>query len=168
VQQQHDHQGPCLLLEAASARATAVRGQWLVAWRLQNLGQEPIEVLFIWLPHDKFFSGQQTSNPPLRLLPQESTLLELQVVCHEPPGSVVETPSLFFGCSGESSPGASLYGIGWCWIPPARRSTSAKQSQSNGWAFPPAAALAHPSRCERGTTPLRWARHETDDWGRCR
>jgi hypothetical protein len=90
VQQQHDHQGPCLLLEAASARATAVRGQWLVAWRLQNLGQEPIEVLFIWLPHDKFFSGQQTRNPPLRLLPQESTLLELQVVCHEPPGSVVD------------------------------------------------------------------------------
>jgi hypothetical protein len=57
---------------------------------MQNQGQEPIEVLSTWLPHDKFLSGQQTLNPPLRLLPQESTLLELQVACDELPGSVVD------------------------------------------------------------------------------
>jgi hypothetical protein len=57
---------------------------------MQNLGQEPIDVLSTWLPHDKFFSGQQTLNPPLRLLPQASTLLERQVACAEPPGSVVD------------------------------------------------------------------------------
>ena len=90
MEQQRDHHGPRLLIEAASARATAVRGQWLVAWRLQNLGQEPVEVLSTWLPHDKFLSGQQILHPPLRLLPQESTRLELQVACHEPPGSVVD------------------------------------------------------------------------------
>jgi len=88
--QQCDHHRPRLLIAAASSRATAARGQWLVTWHMQNLGQEPFDVLSTWLPHDKFASAQQTITPPLRLLPQESTLLELPVVCHEPPGSVVE------------------------------------------------------------------------------
>jgi len=90
VDQRRDHHGPRFLIEAASSRATAVRGQWLVAWRIQNLGQGSIEVLSTWLPHDAFSSNQRTTNPPLRLLPRESTLLELHVACHEPPGSVVD------------------------------------------------------------------------------
>lgn len=90
MEQQRDHHGPRLLIEAAACQATATHRRWLVAWRMQNLGQEPIDVLSTWLPHDKFFSGQQTLNPRLRLLPEESTRLELQVACHEPPGSVVD------------------------------------------------------------------------------
>lgn len=88
--QQRNHQVPRLLIESASCRATATPARWLVAWSVQNLGQEPFEVLSTWLPHDKFSSGQHTITPPVRLLPQESTLLELPVVCHEPPESVVE------------------------------------------------------------------------------
>ena len=87
---QRDQHGPRLLIESASSRATAIPGQWLATWSIRNLGQEPFEVLSTWLPHDKFSNGQHTLKPPLRLLPQESTLLELPVVCHEPSGSVVE------------------------------------------------------------------------------
>lgn len=94
MEQQRDHHGPRLLIAAASSRATAVRGQWLAAWRMQNLGQEPCEVLSTWLPHDKFSSRQKTFDPPLRLLPGESTLLELPVTCHEPPGSMVDNAFL--------------------------------------------------------------------------
>ena len=88
--QQHDHHGPRLLIESAWCRATATPARWLVTWRLQNLGQEPFEVLSTWLPHDMFSSGQHTIAPPVRLLPQERALLELPVVCREPPESVVE------------------------------------------------------------------------------
>jgi hypothetical protein len=94
LEQQGNHHGPRLLIEAASCRATAVRGQWLVGWRMQNLGQEPLAVLSTWLPHDKFFSHQKTIDLPLRLLPGESTLLDLPVTCHEPPGSVVDNAFL--------------------------------------------------------------------------
>ena len=94
MEQPRDHYGPRLLIEAVSSRATPVRGQWLVAWRIQNLGQEPWAVLSTWLPHDKFSSHQKTIDPPLRLLPGESTRLELPVTCHEPPGSVVDNAFL--------------------------------------------------------------------------
>ena len=94
MEQQRDHHGPRIRIEAASSRATAVRGQWLVAWRMQNLGQELCAVLSTWLPHDKFASRQQTIDPPLRLVPGERTLLELPVTCYEPPGSVVDNAFL--------------------------------------------------------------------------
>jgi len=94
LEQQHDHRGPRLLIEADSCRATIVRGQWLVAWRVQNLGQAPCAVLSTWLPHDQFFSRQKTLDAPLWLLPGESTRLELPVTCHEPPGSVVDNAYL--------------------------------------------------------------------------
>ena len=61
---------------------------------MQNLGQKPCAVLSAWLPHDKFSSHQKTIAPPLRLLPGESTLLELLVPCYEPPGSVVDNAFL--------------------------------------------------------------------------
>src|SRR5262245_32057443 len=94
LEQPRDHHSPRLLIEAASSCATTVQGQWLVAWRVQNLGQEPCTVLSTWLPHDKFASHQTTIDPPLRLLPGESTRLELPVTCHEPPGSVVDNAFL--------------------------------------------------------------------------
>jgi hypothetical protein len=94
LEQPRDHHSPRLLIEAASSRATPVRGQWLVAWCMQNLGQEPYAVLSTWLPHDKFSSHQRTIDQPLRLLPGESMLLELPVTCHEPPGSVVDNAFL--------------------------------------------------------------------------
>jgi hypothetical protein len=51
-------------------------------------------VLSTWLPHDQFSSHQKAIDPPLRLLPGESALLELPVTCHESPGSVVDNAFL--------------------------------------------------------------------------
>ena len=55
-----------------------------------NLGQEPVVILSTWLPHDKFANPPQDIDPPVRLAPGGSTVLELPVACNELPGSVVE------------------------------------------------------------------------------
>ena len=90
LEQQHDHHGPELLIESASSCGADQPGWWLMSWRVQNVGQEPIEILSIWLPHDKFSSGQQVFDSPIRLMPNESRLLEVRVACLEAPGSVVD------------------------------------------------------------------------------
>jgi len=88
--QRQNASSPGLLIEPASCRAGATHGQWLAVWRVHNLGQEPVVLLSTWLPHDKFANPLQGIDPPLRLAPGGSTLLELPVACNEPPGSVVE------------------------------------------------------------------------------
>ncbi len=90
LEQQHDHQAPELLIESASSCGEDEPGQWLMSWRVQNGGREPIEVLSIWLPHDKFTSDQQVFDSPILLTPNESRLLEVRVACLEAPGSVVD------------------------------------------------------------------------------
>ena len=88
--QRQNEPSPRLLIEAASCRAGAAQGQWLAAWRVHNLGREPVVILSTWLPHDKFANPHQDIDPPVRLAPGGSTLLELPVACNELPGSVVE------------------------------------------------------------------------------
>ena len=88
--QRQNEQGPRLLIEAAHCRAGATHGQWLAAWRMHNLGREPVVILSTWLPHDKFANPPQDIDPPVRLAPGGSTVLELPVACNELPGSVVE------------------------------------------------------------------------------
>ena len=88
--QRQNESSPRLLIEAAYCRAGAVQGQWLAVWRVHNRGREPVVILSTWLPHDKFANPQQDIDPPVRLAPGGSTLLELPVACNELPGSVVE------------------------------------------------------------------------------
>jgi hypothetical protein len=88
--QRHNEPSPRLLIEPASCRAEAAPGQWLAAWRLHNLGQEPVVILSTWLPHDKFANPPLSLDPPVQLAPGGSTVLELPVACNELPGSVVE------------------------------------------------------------------------------
>ena len=88
--QRQNEPSPRLLIELASCRAGAAQGQRLAAWRLHNLGQELVVLLSAWLPHDKFANPHQEIDPPVRLAPGGSTLLELPVACNELSGSVVE------------------------------------------------------------------------------
>lgn len=101
---QPDCHGPRLLIQATTCRGEAIRGQWVIAWRLQNLGPEPLHILSTWLPHDKFSGRQVDLDPPLRLSPGESGHLERLVACDEPPGSVVENAFLILRCLWQQQP----------------------------------------------------------------
>ncbi|MFQ6026831.1 MAG: hypothetical protein ACE5Q6_04865 [Dehalococcoidia bacterium] len=85
-----DGQKPDLHIEATSCHPAAADGQWLVAWRIHNLADQEMDILSVWLPHDKFLSSQLTLDPVMRLLPEEDAILEVDVTCHEPPGSLVD------------------------------------------------------------------------------
>src|SRR4029434_7310514 len=67
--QRQNEPSPRLLIEPASCRAGAAQGQWLTAWRVHNLGWEPVVMLSPWLPHDKFATSPQGIAPPVRLAP---------------------------------------------------------------------------------------------------
>ncbi len=94
---QHDHQPPELRIESASSCGADKLGRWLMSWRVRNVGREPMEVLSIWLPHDKFASDQTILDPPIRLMPDEDRLLEVPVACNEAPGSVVDNAFVILG-----------------------------------------------------------------------
>lgn len=65
-----------------------------MTWRLQNRGQQPVELLAAWLPHSRFRNEEQAFTPSITLAPGASTQLELPVRCSEPPGTVVENAFL--------------------------------------------------------------------------
>jgi len=94
LEQQHDDPAPELLIESASSGGTDMPGRWLIGWRIRNGGPEPLELLSVWLPHDKFASDQHLFDPPIRLTSKESRLLEVYVACKEAPGSVVDNAFL--------------------------------------------------------------------------
>jgi hypothetical protein len=85
--------GPRLRVEQES-KAPGSRDQWVVGWRLQNLGVEPLEILTARCPHGKFRSKERELSPAPKLLPGESARVELAVACGEPPGTVVENAFL--------------------------------------------------------------------------
>ncbi len=83
-----------MLVEQASRRPGASPGQWLVAWRIHNLGREPLQLLESWAPHGRFRCGKRELSPPAELPAGGATVLELPVECPEPPGAVVENAFL--------------------------------------------------------------------------
>ena len=90
LERQHDHHAPVLLIESASSCGADKLCRWLMSWRVQSVGREPIEVLSIWLPHDKFARDHQFFDSPIRLTPNESRLLEVRVAFNGAPGRVVD------------------------------------------------------------------------------
>lgn len=85
---------PQVLVEQAAVSRGSTSGRWLVAWRIQNLGQEPLEILSGRLPHSKFRSEEIELVPGPKLMPNETARLEFAVVCNEPPGAIVENAFL--------------------------------------------------------------------------
>ena len=81
---------PRLLIEATGCHAIGTSGRWTVSWRIDNLGDRPLEILSAWLPHDKFYSQRSLFDPGLQLPPGGTVELELLVDCREPPGARVE------------------------------------------------------------------------------
>ncbi len=85
---------PQVLVEQISRSIGPAPDQWLVAWRIQNLGEEPLQILAARLPHGQFRRVEQELAPVLKLLPKESARFELEVTCSEPPGTIVENAFL--------------------------------------------------------------------------
>lgn len=81
---------PRVVVEQASRRRGPEPDRWLVTWSIQNLGQEPLQILAGRLPHSRFRGEERELAPIPKLLPSESAQLEFAVACNEPPGTVVE------------------------------------------------------------------------------
>ncbi len=81
---------PRVFIEQVSRRTADVSGRWLVTWRIENLGQQPLLILAARLPHDRLRSEERELVPAVRLSVGESAHVELPVECREPPGTVVE------------------------------------------------------------------------------
>jgi hypothetical protein len=83
-----------VVVESACPGAASACGRWLCTWRIQNLSQEPLQLLSVGLPHSRFRSEEQELSPAPELLPGESAHLTLPVACCEPMGTVVENAFL--------------------------------------------------------------------------
>jgi hypothetical protein len=86
--------GPTVVVESACRCTASACGRWLCTWRIQNLGQVPLQLLSAGLPHSRFRSEEQELSPAPELLPGESAQLTLAVACCEPAGTVVENAFL--------------------------------------------------------------------------
>ena len=86
--------GPQVRVEQASRHTEPASGWWLVAWHIQNLGQQSLQLLAARLPHSRFRSEERALVPIPKLLPGESAQLEFSVACSGRPGTVVENAFL--------------------------------------------------------------------------
>jgi hypothetical protein len=86
--------GPRVHVEQASRHAEPASGRWRVAWHIQNLGQQPLQLLAARLPHSRFRSEERALTPTLELSPGERAQLEFPIACSELSGTVVENAFL--------------------------------------------------------------------------
>lgn len=79
-----------MIVEQLSGRRAASPGEWLVAWRIENRGEETLQLLSGRLPHSRFRCEERELGAVPALRPNESARLEFPVRCAEPPGTIVE------------------------------------------------------------------------------
>lgn len=82
--------GPLVQVAPAPPAPASRAGEWHVAWKVENRGGRPLELLAAWLPHGRFRAAERALEPPPRLRPGESAWLDLVAACDEAPGTVVE------------------------------------------------------------------------------
>ena len=86
--------GPQVGVEQVAQHSELTSGRWRVAWRMQNLGGQPLQLLAVRLPHSRFRSEERELTPASILLPDGRARLECSVACSELPGTVVENAFL--------------------------------------------------------------------------
>ena len=89
MQKQHAT-GPQVHVEQASRYTGPSSHLWVIGWRIQNLGHQPLRLLAAHLPHSRFRSGETKLGLLPTMLPGENARVELSVACTQPPGSAVE------------------------------------------------------------------------------
>ena len=86
--------GPQVRVEQVAQHPEPASGWWRVAWHIQNLGQQPLQLLAARLPHSRFRSEECDLTAMPELEPGAGAQLERPIACHELPGTVVENAFL--------------------------------------------------------------------------
>ena len=81
---------PEITLEQVSADRERVQAAWDIGWRIENVGEHPIYVSAVRLPHGQFKSAERRFDPAIGLAPGNKTELNILVKCDEPAGLVTE------------------------------------------------------------------------------
>ena len=86
--------GPMVRVEQAARSRGFSPGRWPIAWNIQNLSREPLQILSGRLPHSQFRSEEREFSPIIKLPPNGGARLEFPVTCDGRPGTVVENAFL--------------------------------------------------------------------------
>jgi hypothetical protein len=81
---------PQITLEQVSADRERVQAAWDIGWRIENLGEQPIYVSAVRLPHGQFKSAERRFDPAIGVAPGNKAELNISVKCDEPAGLVTE------------------------------------------------------------------------------
>ena|SRR6266508_2192609 len=81
---------PQIVLTQISAGRDGVLEDWSIGWSIENLGEQPIYVSAVRLPHGQFKSAERRFDPAIELAPGNKTELNILVKCDEPAGLVTE------------------------------------------------------------------------------
>lgn len=83
-----------MVVEQLSRLRAPRAGQWLVTWRIENLGAQMLKLLSGRLPHSLFRCEEIALEGVPTLRPKESARLEFPIKCQEALGTVVENAFL--------------------------------------------------------------------------
>jgi len=86
-------EAPAVRIEVEHAQPGAYSRQWRVAWRITNLGAQPLQLDDAWIPHGRF-RGEGHIPLTLSVGQGDSRRIELNVAADEPPGTIVENAYL--------------------------------------------------------------------------
>ena len=81
---------PRIAVQQVSRRPGSETGQWIVRWRIENLGPGLLTLETAWLPHGQFRGERTVLRPSPTLDAGQATELELRVHWDEPAGTIVE------------------------------------------------------------------------------
>ena len=138
--------GPTVIVKSACRCRASAGGRWLCTWSIQNLSQEPLQLLSAGLPHSRFRSEEQELSPAPELLPGERAHLMLAVDCCEPAGTVVENAFLILRALWQEQPWRIFARLRVVFdqnsVP--ENSTVVITTQPVGFSSPRASRLSHP------------------------
>jgi hypothetical protein len=89
-----DEIGPNVSIQQVSHRRQAKAGTWLLHWEIKNLSRAPLTIVAVRLPHSQFRSPEQAISPTLKVPPQGTVPLGIDLACPETSGIVIENAFL--------------------------------------------------------------------------
>jgi hypothetical protein len=87
---------PQVALNQIIAEREEIKECWNIAWVVENLGQYPMRILGVRLPHSQFKSEERRFEPAMDLKAGESAQFRTFVRCDEPTGLVTENAFVIF------------------------------------------------------------------------
>jgi hypothetical protein len=81
-------------VEQVERKSADFPGEWLFTWRVQNNTADPMRLLSIRVPHEKFRATEKTFERPLEISVGTSVTFDMTVFCNQPQESIVENAFL--------------------------------------------------------------------------